>query len=69
MVNDCHKFALAINAKETPFLTVSLILALLLSKHKMIGWLSRPILLQKLKPVNYKVEPQEGFNDSTFVMK
>jgi hypothetical protein len=40
-----------------------------LAQHKMIGWLSRPVLLQKLKPVNHKVEPQEGFNDSTFVMK
>ena len=69
MLNDCQKYALAINAKETPFLTESLIMALLLTQHKMICWLSRPVLLQKLKPVNPKVEPQEGFNDSTFVMK
>ena len=69
MLNDCQKYALAINAKETPFPTESLIMALLLAQHKMIGWLSRPVLLQKLKPVNHKVEPQEGFNDSTFVMK
>ena len=69
MLNDCQKYALAINANETPFPTEHLIMALLLSQHKMIGWLSRPDLLQKLKPVNPKVEPQEGFNDSTFVMK
>ena len=69
MLNDCQKYALAINAKETPFLTESLIKALMLAQHKMIDWLSRPVLLQKLKPVNPKVEPQEGSNDSTFVMK
>ena len=69
MLNDCQKYALAINAKETPFLTESLIMALMLAQHKMIYWLSRPVLLQKLKPVNPKVEPQEGSNDSTFVMK
>jgi hypothetical protein len=69
MLNDCQKYALAINAKETPFLTESLIMALMLAQHKMIDWLSRPVLLQKFKPVNPKVEPQEGFNDSSFVMK
>ena len=40
MLNDCQKYALAINAKETPFPTESLIMALLLTQHKMIGWLS-----------------------------
>ena len=69
MLNDCQKYALAINAKETPFPTEPLIMALLLSQHKMISWLSRPVLLQKLKPVSHKVEPQKGFNDSSFVMK
>jgi hypothetical protein len=69
MLNDCQKYALAINAKETPFPTEHLIMALLLSQHKMISWLSTPVLLQKLKSVNHKVEPQEGFNDSSFVMK
>ena len=69
MLNDCEKYALAINAKETPFPTEPLIMALLLSQHKMISWLSRPALLQKLKPISDKVEPQEGFNDSSFVMK
>jgi hypothetical protein len=69
MLNDYQKYALAKNTKETPFPTEYLIMALLLAQHKMIGWLSRPVLLQKLNPVNHKVEPQEGFNDSTFVMK
>ena len=69
MLNDCQKFALAIIAKETPFPTEPLIMALLLTQHKMISWLSKQVLLQKLKSVNHKVEPQEGFNDSIFVMK
>ena len=40
MLNDCQKYALAINAKETPFPTEPLIMALLLTRHKMIKWLS-----------------------------
>jgi hypothetical protein len=68
MLNDCQKYALAINTKETPFPTESLIMALLLTQHKMINWLSKQVLLQKMR-VNPKVEPQEGFNDSSFVMK
>jgi hypothetical protein len=68
MLNDCQKYALAINAKETPFPTEPLIMALLLTQHKMISWLSKQVLLQKMR-VNPKVEPQEEFNDSSFVMK
>ena len=41
MLNDCQKYALAINAKETPFPTEPLIMALLLAQHKMIRWLAR----------------------------
>ena len=40
MLNDCQKYALAINAKETPFPTEPLIMALLLTQYKMISWLS-----------------------------
>ena len=40
MPNDCQKYTLAINAKETPFPTENLIMALLLTQHKMILWLS-----------------------------
>lgn len=40
MLNDCQKYALAINAEETPFSTEPLIMTLLLSQHKMIKWLS-----------------------------
>jgi hypothetical protein len=40
MLNDCQKYALAINAKEMPFPTEPLIKALLLTQYKMISWLS-----------------------------
>src|SRR5215216_3975027 len=43
MLNDCQKYALAINAKETPFPTEPLIMALLLIQHKMISWLSEQV--------------------------
>jgi hypothetical protein len=41
MLNDCYKYAAAINAKGQPFPTEPLIMALLLSQHKMIDWLSK----------------------------
>jgi hypothetical protein len=62
MLNDRQKYTLEINAKE------SLIMALLLTKDKMISWLSKQVSFQKMRPVNPKVEPQKGFNDSSFVM-
>lgn len=40
MLDDCQKYSLAINAKGTTFPTETMIMALLLSQHKMIGWLS-----------------------------
>ena len=43
MLNDCQKYALAINAKGTPFPTEPLIMALLLTQHKMISWLSEQV--------------------------
>jgi hypothetical protein len=36
ILNDCYKYATAINAKGQPFPTEPLIMALLLSQHKMI---------------------------------
>jgi hypothetical protein len=39
MLEKCHKYALAINAKGKPFPTEPLIMALLLEQHKMINWL------------------------------
>jgi hypothetical protein len=40
ILNDCQKYALAINAEEMPFPAEPLIMTLLLSQHKMIKWLS-----------------------------
>ena len=43
MLNDCYKYAAAINAKGEPFPTEPLIMAFLLSQHKMIDWLTESI--------------------------
>jgi hypothetical protein len=51
MINDCYKYATAINAKGEPFPTEPLIMALLLSQHKMIDWLTKQISKYEL-PVN-----------------
>jgi hypothetical protein len=40
MLNDCYKYSAAINAKGEPFPAEPLIMALLLSQHKMIDWLT-----------------------------
>jgi hypothetical protein len=39
MLNNCYRYAAAINTKIQPFPTEPLIMALLLSQHKMIEWL------------------------------
>lgn len=39
MLNDCYRYAQAINAKGEPFPAESLLMALIFSQHKMIGWL------------------------------
>jgi hypothetical protein len=49
MLNDCQKYVLAINAKETPSPTEPLIMALLLTQHKMINWLLEQVSNKKLK--------------------
>ena len=54
MLNDCYKYAAAINAKGQPFPTEPLIMALLLSQHKMIDWLTKQISKYEL-PVNNNV--------------
>jgi hypothetical protein len=43
MLEKCHKYSIAINAKGRPFPTEPLILALLLEQHKMIGWLQKRV--------------------------
>ena len=48
MLNDCSKYAAsAINAKGQPFSTEPLLMALLLSQHKMIDWLTKQISKQE----------------------
>ena len=51
MLNDCYKYAAAINAKGQPFPAEPLIMALLLSQHKMIDWLTKQISKYE-SPVN-----------------
>jgi hypothetical protein len=43
MLNDCYKYAAAINAKGQPFPAEPLITALLFSQHKMVDWLTKQI--------------------------
>ena len=43
MINDCYKYATAINAKGEPFPTEPLIMTLLFSQHKMIDLLTKRI--------------------------
>ncbi|HEY7572782.1 MAG TPA: hypothetical protein VH796_15570 [Nitrososphaeraceae archaeon] len=43
MLDDCYKYASAINAKGGPFSSDPLIMALLLSQHKIIEWLTDKI--------------------------
>ena len=58
MLNDCYKYAAAINAKGEPFPAEPLIMALLLSQHKMIDWLTKQI--SKYEPLdNNKKEIKE----------
>jgi hypothetical protein len=51
MLNDCYKYAAAINAKGEPFPSEPVIMTLLLSQHKMIDWLSKQISKYE-SPVN-----------------
>jgi hypothetical protein len=56
MLNDCYKYAKAINAKAQPFPSEPVIMALLFSQHKMIEWLEGQISKPKmniLKPLNF----------------
>jgi hypothetical protein len=51
MLNDYYKYAAAINAKGQPFPAEPLIMALLLSQHKMMDWLTKQISKYE-SPVN-----------------
>jgi hypothetical protein len=59
MLTDCYKYAAAINAKGEPFPAEPLIMALLLSQHKMIDWLTKRISKHE-SPVNNNKGIQES---------
>jgi hypothetical protein len=52
MLNDCYKYAKAINAKALPFPSEPVIMALLFSQHKMIEWLEGQISKPKISVLN-----------------
>jgi hypothetical protein len=54
MINNCYKYAAAINAKGQPSPAQPIIMALLLSQHKMIDWLTVQILKYKSLDNNNK---------------
>jgi formylmethanofuran dehydrogenase subunit A len=62
MLNDCYKYAVtAINAKGQPFTSEPLIMALLLSQHKMIDWLTKEISkYESLVDSNNKAEVKKA---------
>jgi hypothetical protein len=44
ILNDCYKYSTAINAKGELFPAESILMALLLSQHKLIDWLSKKVI-------------------------
>src|SRR5215216_6710387 len=74
MLNDCYKYAAAINAKGEPFPTEPLNMALLLSQHKMIDWLTKQIskfsLHNNNKEINeYKEQNLGRENTNDYIRK
>jgi hypothetical protein len=74
MLNNCYKYADAINAKGKPFPTEPLIMALLLLQHKMIDWLTKQIskfsLHNNNKEVNeYKEQNLGRENTNDYIRK
>jgi hypothetical protein len=74
MLNNCYKYADAINAKGKPFPTEPLIMTLLLSQHKMIDWLTKQIskfsLHNNNKEVNeYKEQNLGRENTNDYIRK
>ncbi len=58
MLNDCYKYAAAINANGEPFPAEPLLMALLLSQHKMIDWLREFISKYKSLKIEIKESKQ-----------
>ncbi len=59
MLNDCYKYAAAINANGEPFPAEPLLMALLLLQHKMIQWLTKQISEYKSLHNKKEVESKE----------
>jgi hypothetical protein len=59
MLNDCYKYATVINAKGEPFPSEPLIIALLLSQHKMIDWLTEGVSKHESANKEVKQSKQE----------
>jgi len=68
MLEKCHKYSVAINAKGRPFPTEPLIMALLLEQQKMINWLQKkiPIPNKDSSHVQKENEGKEDFNPNTW---
>jgi hypothetical protein len=58
MLNDCYKYAAAINANGEPFAAEPLLMTLLLSQHKMIDWLREFISKYKSLKIEIKESNQ-----------
>ncbi len=69
MLNDCYKYANAINAKAQPFPAEPVIMALLFSQHKLIKWLEGQISKGKTNVLNpldqslNEISHNHGLND------
>ena len=58
MLNDYYKYAAAVNANGEPFTAEPLLMALLLSQHKMIDWLREFISKYKSLKIEIKESKQ-----------
>lgn len=68
MLHDCYKFASAINAKNEPFPNEPLIMALLLSQHKIIEWLTDKISTHVsliIEPAPRQTQQQSSSNNES----
>jgi hypothetical protein len=56
LLNDCYRYAAAINSQEHPFPAESVIIALLLSQHKIISYLKSIILSKKIATISVRLD-------------
>lgn len=47
MLNDCYRYAAAVNAKGEPFPAEALLMALIFQQHQMINWLVQQLKARK----------------------